>query len=178
MDVSWFHGKAIENGGPEQDWRARQAYQSWDTNRIGSAYGEAAILAIGHQSAAGGGRGLLARMMPTLGSISGRPWEIPGANGTRRFRRGLKAAEAWSDQVESGGVRSKKLETVADACRVYLTVRPGAIAEGVFRRQVYGDPIARVKLGKLRRHLTICRLKRPFKTRHVLQERMTGGPPT
>lgn len=42
--------------------------------------------------------------------------------------------------------------TVADACEAYLKQRPGAIAEGVFRRHVYSDPIAKVKLDKLRRH--------------------------
>lgn len=61
-------------------------------------------------------------------------------------------AEAWADQVESGGVRRREIATVADACRAYLEERPGAIAEGVFRRQVFSDPIAKVKLDKLRRH--------------------------
>ena len=54
--------------------------------------------------------------------------------------------------VETGGVRSRELVTVADACDAYLNEKPGSIAEGVFRRHVYADPIAKVKLDKLRRH--------------------------
>ncbi|MEO9132348.1 MAG: tyrosine-type recombinase/integrase [Sphingomonas sp.] len=42
--------------------------------------------------------------------------------------------------------------TVADACKAYLKEKPGSIAEGVFRRHVYSDPIANVNLDKLRRH--------------------------
>ncbi len=67
------------------------------------------------------------------------------------FTQAKKDAEAWADRVESGGTPTEKIETVADACRAYLIVKPGAIAEGVFRRHVYNDPIAKVKLDKLRR---------------------------
>lgn len=42
--------------------------------------------------------------------------------------------------------------TVKDACEAYLAEKPGAIADGVFRRHVYSDPIAKVKLDNLRRH--------------------------
>lgn len=41
---------------------------------------------------------------------------------------------------------------MADACHAYLKDKPGATAEGVFRRHVYSGPIAKVKLDKLRRH--------------------------
>ncbi|MBJ7417834.1 MAG: tyrosine-type recombinase/integrase [Niveispirillum sp.] len=68
------------------------------------------------------------------------------------FTSAKREAEAWADQVESGGVQAEKVETVADACRAYLKDRPGSIAEGVFRRHVYDDPIAKVKIDKLRRH--------------------------
>ncbi len=68
------------------------------------------------------------------------------------FTAAKKDAEVWADQVESGGVRPQEIATVADACRAYLEEKPGAIAEGVFRRQVFSDPIAKVKLDKLRRH--------------------------
>lgn len=68
------------------------------------------------------------------------------------FSQAKRDAEGWADTVESGGVRPEKVETVADACRAYLKVRPGSIAEGVFRRHVYHDPIAKVRLDKLRRH--------------------------
>src|SRR5690606_38520217 len=68
------------------------------------------------------------------------------------FASAKRDAETWAERVESGGVRAEKLETVADACRAYLKEKPGSIAEGVFRRHVFDDAIARVKLDKLRRH--------------------------
>lgn len=68
------------------------------------------------------------------------------------FAQAKRDAEVWADSVESGGLRAEKIETVADACRSYLKARPGSIAEGVFRRHVYSDPIAKVWLDKLRRH--------------------------
>ncbi|WP_157081947.1 tyrosine-type recombinase/integrase [Sphingomonas pruni] len=70
------------------------------------------------------------------------------------FTQAKKDAEAWAELVETGGTPSEKLETVADACRAYLEEKPGSIAEGVFRRHVYKDPIAKVKLDKLRRRHT------------------------
>lgn len=82
------------------------------------------------------------RALGDYGSLSGH--EV--------FTHAKRDAENWADKVESGGVQPVKLETVADACRAYLKNRPGAIAEGVFRRHVYEDPIAKVKLDKLRRH--------------------------
>jgi integrase len=72
-------------------------------------------------------------------------------SGNDVFAQAKKDAEAWADVVESGGTPTEKLETVADACRAYLKEKPGSIAEGVFRRHVYSDPIAKVKLDKLRR---------------------------
>lgn len=68
------------------------------------------------------------------------------------FKAARRDAEVWTELVESGGTRAERVETVADACRAYLKRRPGSIAEGVFRRHVYSDPIAAVKLDKLRRH--------------------------
>ena len=68
------------------------------------------------------------------------------------FKQAKADAEAWAETVETGGERARDLVTVADACEAYLKERPGAIAEGVFRRHVYSDPIAKVKLDKLRRH--------------------------
>jgi hypothetical protein len=69
-----------------------------------------------------------------------------------RFVTAKKEAEKLAELVEAGGEIRRKVETVADACREYLKERPGPIAEGVFRRHVYGDPIAKVTLDKLRRH--------------------------
>lgn len=68
------------------------------------------------------------------------------------FTHAKRDAECWAEAVESGGIRSVELLTVADACRSYLIDRPGAIAEGVFRRHVYSDPLANIKLDNLRRH--------------------------
>lgn len=67
------------------------------------------------------------------------------------FAAAKKEAEAFAELVEAGGVQAENLETVADACRAYLEEKPGSIAEGVFRRHVFYDPIARVKLNKLRK---------------------------
>lgn len=68
------------------------------------------------------------------------------------FRQAKADAETWAETVETGGERARDLVTVADACEAYLLQKPGAIAEGVFRRHVYSDPVAKVKLDKLRRH--------------------------
>ena len=68
------------------------------------------------------------------------------------FKQAKADAETWAATVESGGERARDMETVRHACYAYLKEKPGSIAEGVFRRQVYSDPIAMVKLDKLRRH--------------------------
>jgi integrase len=68
------------------------------------------------------------------------------------FKQAKADAEAWAETVETGGERARDMETVKDACVAYLEQRPGSIAEGVFRRHVYSDPIAKMKLDKLRRH--------------------------
>lgn len=68
------------------------------------------------------------------------------------FKQAKLDAETWAETVESGGERARDMVTVKDACEAYLKEKPGAIAEGVFRRHVYSDPIAKVKLDRLRRH--------------------------
>lgn len=68
------------------------------------------------------------------------------------FKQAKADAEAWAETVETGGERARDMETVKDACEAYLEHKPGSIAEGVFRRHVYSDPIAKVKLDELRRH--------------------------
>ena len=68
------------------------------------------------------------------------------------FAQAKRDSEGWADSVETGGLRAEKIETIADACRSYLKVKPGSIAAGVFRRHVFPDPIANVRLDKLRRH--------------------------
>ena len=78
--------------------------------------------------------------------------EYGSLSGHDVFTQAKIETEAWAEMVESGGVRARELVTVADACEAYLGEKPGSIAEGVFRRHVYTDPIAKVKLDKLRRH--------------------------
>nr|WP_095012916.1 tyrosine-type recombinase/integrase [Tsuneonella mangrovi] len=68
------------------------------------------------------------------------------------FKQAKADAEGWAETVESGGERACEMVTVKDACEAYLEQKPGSIAEGVFRRHVYSDPISKVKLDKLRRH--------------------------
>lgn len=68
------------------------------------------------------------------------------------FKQAKADAEVWAETVEGGGERARDMVTVKDACEAYLQEKPGSIAEGVFRRHVYSDPIAKVTLDKLRRH--------------------------
>ncbi|WP_296722023.1 tyrosine-type recombinase/integrase [Erythrobacter sp.] len=73
-------------------------------------------------------------------------------SGHEVYKQAKADAETWADTVESGGERARDMVTVKDACEAYLEQKPGSIAEGVFRRHVYDDPIAKVMLDKLRRH--------------------------
>jgi hypothetical protein len=68
------------------------------------------------------------------------------------FAAARKEAEQFSELVAAGGIQTSRPQTVADACREYLDEKPGLIAAGVFRRHVFHDPIARIKLDKLRKH--------------------------
>jgi site-specific recombinase XerD len=67
-----------------------------------------------------------------------------------RFAEAKKDAEAFASVVESGGIAEDKVETVEEACRRYAQTKQDAA--GRFKRIVYSDPIAKVKLAKLRRH--------------------------
>lgn len=69
--------------------------------------------------------------------------------GNARFAAARAAAEQFAEIVETGGRREAKLETVGDACRAYAESRPEA--EHRFLRYLYGEPLAKVKLDKLRR---------------------------
>ena len=66
-----------------------------------------------------------------------------------RFGAAKKEAEAFAEKIETGGVSQAKIVTVADACREYAKTRKEA--ESRFKRFVYDDAIAKVKLDKLRR---------------------------
>lgn len=74
---------------------------------------------------------------------------FPQLPGNAKFAAAKKGAEQFVDLVESGGHTEAKLETVADACKEYAKGRPEAAHR--FRRYVDSDPIANVKLDKLRR---------------------------
>ncbi|WP_448658291.1 tyrosine-type recombinase/integrase [Sphingomonas sp. CJ99] len=65
-----------------------------------------------------------------------------------RFALAKVEAESFATRIEGGG--ESKIETVEQACRRYGQNRPDA--EARFRRYVYSDPIAKLKLAKLRRH--------------------------
>ena len=78
----------------------------------------------------------------TLGDLGTLP-------GNEMFAAAKKEAEALAELVESGGDIRAKIETIADACREYAKASPEAGHR--FRRYVYDDPIAKVKLSKLRR---------------------------
>lgn len=69
--------------------------------------------------------------------------------GNEMFAAAKKEAEKLAELVEAGGQVRAKIETVADACKEYAKTRPEAGHR--FRRYVYDDPIAKVKLDKLRR---------------------------
>lgn len=110
---------------------------------------------LGFRPSKRGGRGTwLARAYDADANIYRRNplGDFGSLTGNDVFAQAKRDAEAWAEKVESGGTRAEKLDTVADACRSYLKAKPGSIAEGVFRRHVYSDPIARVRLDKLRRH--------------------------
>lgn len=88
----------------------------------------------------------------TNGNTRKRLGDYGTLSGHDVFKQAKADAEEWAETVESGGVRARDLVTVADACEAYLAIKPGSIAEGVFRRHVYSDLIAKIKLDKLRRH--------------------------
>lgn len=67
-----------------------------------------------------------------------------------RFADAKLEAEAFAEVVECGGEAKTSIQTVEQACREY--VKNNSEAEGRFRRHVYTDAIAKLKLAKLRRH--------------------------
>lgn len=67
-----------------------------------------------------------------------------------QFASAKREAESFSELVETGGAREEPVETVEEACRRYAT--SNIEAQGRFKRHVYNDPVAKLKLSKLRRH--------------------------
>jgi integrase len=81
---------------------------------------------------------------------------FPELPGDKKFTAAKAEAERFADKIGSGGHVEEKIETVADACRAFAKGRPDD--EARFRRYVDNDPIAKVKLDKLRRrHLKAWR---------------------
>jgi integrase len=100
--------------------------------------------------------------------------EYGSLTGNDVFSQARRDAEAWSDQVESGGIVAEQIKTVSDACRAYLKEKPGLIAAGVFRRHVFDDPIGKQKLERLRRrHLREWRQR--LENAPALLSRNKGG---
>jgi integrase len=107
---------------------------------------------VGYRPAAKGGAGTwIARAydegkqgyrLKALGSFGERP-----AN--ERFAVAKAEAELFASGVDGGSIASDKVDTVEDACRKLAITHPEAGSR--FGRYVYSDPIARVKLSKLRR---------------------------
>ncbi|WP_370178060.1 tyrosine-type recombinase/integrase [Alteriqipengyuania sp.] len=65
------------------------------------------------------------------------------------FAAAKREAERHAETVEAGGTLKTRIENVADACRAYAQSRPEA--EQRFSRLIYDDPLAHIKLEKLRR---------------------------
>jgi len=81
---------------------------------------------------------------------------FPDLAGDKKFTAAKAEAETFADKIGSGGHVEEKIDTVADACRAFSKGRPDD--EARFRRYVENDPIAKVKLEKLRkRHLVAWR---------------------
>ena len=85
-------------------------------------------------------------------NIRKRLGDYGSVTGHAVFKHAKADAEAWALTMESGGELARDMVTVRDACVAYLEEKPNSIAAGVFRRHVYDDPVAKVKLDKLRRH--------------------------
>lgn len=102
--------------------------------------------------------------------------DFPGITGAAKFTAAKQEAEAFAAMIESGGRPEEKVETVRDACDAYLKVRPGAIARGVFERHVFSDPVAKVKLDRLRRHHLAAWRRRLEDAPALVSRSKTGEP--
>lgn len=94
--------------------------------------------------------------------------------GNEMFAAAKKEAEKLAELVESGGEIRAKIETVADACREYAKDRPEA--EQRFKRYVYNNSIAKVKLEKLRRRHVIEWRERLAAQPALVSRRKKGAP--
>jgi site-specific recombinase XerD len=93
-----------------------------------------------------------------------------------RFGPAKQAAEKFASDVERGSVSDEKIETVEEACRRFAKDRKDDDAR--FRRFVYSDPIARVKLAKLRRSHVAAWRARVQATPALVTRHKKGNPVT
>lgn len=93
-----------------------------------------------------------------------------------RFAMAKQAAEKFTADVEHGSLADEQLRTVEDACRQFAKSRPEA--EARFRRFVYSDPIAKVKLERLRRSHVASWRDRLHATPALVSRRKKGIPVT
>ncbi|WP_341632093.1 tyrosine-type recombinase/integrase [Sphingomonas agri] len=107
--------------------------------------------------------------LKALGSFGEKP-----AN--ERFAAAKKEAESFATEVERGSISEEKVETVEDACRRFAKSRDEAA--GRFSRYVYSDPIAKVKLAKLRRSHVAAWRARLEATPALVSRRKKGEPIT
>jgi integrase len=94
--------------------------------------------------------------------------------GNEMFAAAKKEAEKLAELVKAGGQVRAKIETVADACREYAKTRPEAGER--FRRYVYDDALAKVKLDKLRRR-HVQEWRERLEARPALVSRRKKGEP-
>ena len=98
---------------------------------------------------------------------------LPGRD---RFAAAKAETEKFCSLVESGGRAETKVETVEDACRRYVEKNPEA--EGRFRRYIYSDPLAQVRLAKVRRNHLLQWRRRLAERPAVISRRKDGVPNT
>lgn len=92
--------------------------------------------------------------------------------GRERFADAKKAAEAVALLVESGGQPAERIDTVEDTCRRYLETHPDVV--GRVTCGIFSDPIASVKLTKLRRSHFQAWRQRPQQKPALVTRRKKG----
>ena len=93
-----------------------------------------------------------------------------------RFAAAKQAAEVFAVTVDRGSIAEEKIETVEDACRRFA--KSNVEAGSRFGRYVYSDPIAKVKLEKLRRSHVAAWRARLEATPALVSRRKKGDPVT
>lgn len=95
-----------------------------------------------------------------------------------QFAAAKQEAEAFARTIERGGVADEAIETVEQACKAFAGVSATEIkkpeVEARFRRFVYDDPIAKVKIAKLRRAQVAAWRERVAKQPALVSRRKQG----